>query len=151
MLAGFRQTANRLILLPKKWTILLAFVIGAMSALGQAPFHFFPLLWITFPLLVLLLDGAVPSFDDRGLSRVMPAFWIGYSFGFGYFVAGLWWLGSAFLVDADTFAWLLPLAVIGLPLFLAIFFGLATALARTFWQDGWGRVVMLAVSFCFFE
>ena len=151
MLAGFQQTANRLILLPKKWTLLLAFLIGAVSALGQAPFHFFPLLWITFPFLVLLLDGAAPAYGSRGLSRVMPAFWIGYSFGFGYFVAGLWWLGSAFLVDADTFAWLLPLAVVGLPLLLAVFFGLATALARAFWQDGWGRIVMLAVSLSFFE
>ncbi|MEP3233807.1 MAG: apolipoprotein N-acyltransferase [Hyphomicrobiales bacterium] len=151
MLASFRQTANRLILLPKKWTLLLALIIGAVSALGQAPFHFFPLLWITFPFLVLLLDGAVPSIESRGLSRIMPAFWIGYSFGFGYFVAGLWWLGSAFLVNAETFAWLLPLAVIGLPLLLALFFGLATAFARIFWQDGWGRVIILAASLSFFE
>lgn len=151
MLEGLRQTANRLILLPRKWTLLLALVIGALSALGQAPFHFFPLLWVTFPLLVLLLDGAVPSIESRGLSRLMPAFWVGYSFGFGYFVAGLWWLGSAFLVNAETFAWLLPLAVIGLPLLLALFFGLATALARGFWQDGWARVVVLAVSLGLFE
>ena len=151
MLEGLRQTANRLILLPRKWTLLLALVIGALSALGQAPFHFFPLLWITFPLLILILDGAVPSMESRGLSRLMPAFWVGYSFGFGYFVAGLWWLGSAFLVNAETFAWLLPLGVIGLPLLLALFFGLATAIARAFWQDGWARVVVLAISLGFFE
>jgi len=151
MLEGLRQTANRLILLPKKWTLLLALLIGALSALGQAPFHFFPLLWITFPLLVLLLDGAAPSLESSGLARIMPAFWIGYSFGFGYFVAGLWWLGSAFLVNAETFAWLLPLAVIGLPLLLALFFGFATAFSRAFWQDGWVRIVVLAVSLGFFE
>ncbi|MEP1444167.1 MAG: apolipoprotein N-acyltransferase [Hyphomicrobiales bacterium] len=151
MLEGLRQTANRLILLPRKWTLLLSFVIGALSALGQAPFHFFPLLWFTFPLLVLLLDGAVSSIESRGLSRLMPAFWVGYIFGFGYFVASLWWLGSAFLVNAETFAWLLPLAVIGLPLLLALFFGLATAIARIFWQDGWSRIVVLAISLGFFE
>lgn len=151
MLEQFRQAANRLILLPRKWVVLLAVLLGGLSALGLAPFHFFPILWITFPLLILLLDGAVASIDKQGLGRLMPAFWVGYGFGFGYFVAGLWWLGSAFLVNAETFAWLLPLAVIGLPLFLALFFGAATAVSRVFWQDGWARIVVLAVCFAFFE
>ena len=37
----------------------------------------------------------------------------GWWFGFGYFLAGLYWVGFAFLVDAKTFGWLLPFAVIG--------------------------------------
>ncbi len=37
----------------------------------------------------------------------------GWWFGFGYFLAGLYWIGLAFLVDAKTFGWLLPFAVIG--------------------------------------
>ena len=42
----------------------------------------------------------------------------GWWFGFGYFVAGLYWLGFAFLVDAKTFGWLLPFAVTALPVVL---------------------------------
>ena len=45
----------------------------------------------------------------------------GWWFGFGYFVAGLYWLGNALLVDAATYAWFLPFAVIGVPAGLAIF------------------------------
>ena len=55
----------------------------------------------------------------------------GWWFGFGYFVPGLYWIGYAFLVDAPTFAWLMPFAVLGLPAYLALFpafgFGLARA------------------------
>ena len=36
---------------------------------------------------------------------------IGWWFGFGYFLAGLFWVGEAFLVEAETFAVLLPFAV----------------------------------------
>ena len=42
-------------------------------------------------------------------------------FGFGYFVAGLYWVGYAFLVDAKTFGWLLPVAVAGLPAYLGLY------------------------------
>ena len=44
----------------------------------------------------------------------MAAATAGWWFGFGYFLAGLYWVGNAFLVDAKTFGWLLPFAVIGL-------------------------------------
>ena len=59
---------------------------------------------------------------ERGLlGRMRPAFATGWWFGFGYFVAGLWWLGNALLVDANGFAWALPLAVFGLPAVLRCF------------------------------
>ena len=45
----------------------------------------------------------------------------GWWFGLGYFVPGLYWIGYAFLVDAPTFAWLMPFAVLGLPAYLALF------------------------------
>lgn len=146
-----RHIADRLILLSGWPALFVASLAGAACALGLAPVHFFPVLWITFPVLVLLLDGAVAAPESRGLRRLIPAFWRGYWFGFGYFVAGLWWMGSAFLVNADAFAWLMPLAVIGLPAFLAIFFGLAAAFARSLWTDGWHRIAVLAASLALFE
>ena len=52
---------------------------------------------------------------DLRSGRLRP-FAAGWCFGFGYFLAGLWWIGAAFLVEADSFAWALPLAVVGIPL-----------------------------------
>ena len=43
------------------------------------------------------------------------AFEIGWWWGFGYFVAGLWWLGAAFLIEPDEFAWALPFGVVASP------------------------------------
>ena len=143
--------AGRIILLTHWRRALVAFTAGAIGALTLAPLDFFPAGFIAFTLLVWLLDGALAR-PGLGKWRAQgPAFWVGWWFGFGYFVAGLWWIGAAVLVDAANFAWALPLAVLGLPAILAIFFGLATALAHTLWRDGLSRLFILAASFGLFE
>ena len=124
----------------------IALFAGALSALAQAPFFAFPLLWLTFPVFVWLLDGSVATAKRGGARRFWPAFSAGWWFGFGYFLAGLWWIGAAFLVDAKQFAWLLPLAVIALPAGLALFWGLAAAVAQLFWRDDWRRILALAAA-----
>ncbi|TIT01385.1 MAG: apolipoprotein N-acyltransferase, partial [Mesorhizobium sp.] len=78
--------------------------------------------------------------SDGWFWRLRPAFAIGWWFGFGYFLAGLWWIGSALLVEADSFAWALPFAVVGIPLALAFFYGFATAVARLLWSNDIGRI-----------
>jgi apolipoprotein N-acyltransferase len=120
----------------------IAFVAGAVSALAMAPVHFWPLLFVTFPLLVWLIDGAAAA-RWRGAAA---GFLIGWWFGFGYFIAGLYWVGYAFLVDAKTFGWLLPFAVTALPAGLAVFTGLGVALARVLWTPGALRVLTLAAA-----
>jgi apolipoprotein N-acyltransferase len=119
----------------------IAFTAGAVSALAMAPFNAWPVLFLTFPILVFLIDGVA----SRGWSGLVAAADIGWCFGFGYFFAGLYWLGYAFLVDAATFGWLLPFAVIGLPAILAIYTAIGIALARLLWQRGAVRILALAV------
>ena len=46
---------------------------------------------------------------------------------------GLWWLGAAFLVEADQFAWALPFGVLGLPAVLALFSGLRLRARAPLW------------------
>jgi apolipoprotein N-acyltransferase len=141
------RLAGRIMLLwgfPRAAITILA---GAIGALALPPFGFFATLFISFTLLVWLLDGITSDPDSGWFGRFRSAFWIGWLFGFGYFVAGLWWLGNALLVEADEFAWALPLAVLGLPAYLAIFYGLSAAVARLFWSDGMGRLAALAFSF----
>jgi apolipoprotein N-acyltransferase len=89
----------------------------------------------------LLIDGIA----SRGWNGLIAAADIGWWFGFGYFLAGLYWLGYAFLVDAATFGWLLPFAVLGLPAILAIYTALGVVLARLLWQRGATRILALAV------
>ncbi len=111
---------------------LIAFVAGALSALALAPFNAWPMMFITIPVLVWLVDGSTAG----RWSGAWTAAIAGWCFGFGYFVAGLYWVGYAFLVDAKTFGWLLPVAVAGLPAYLAIYTGLGLAAARLIWVRG---------------
>jgi apolipoprotein N-acyltransferase len=121
---------------------LIALAAGAVSALAMAPFNAWPVLFVTFPVAVWLIDGAAAG-KRRGVpAAAMSGFW----FGLGYFVPGLYWIGSAFLVDAPTFAWLMPFAVLGLPAYLALFPALGFALARLIWTRDASRVLALAVS-----
>lgn len=120
----------------------IAFLAGAASSLAMAPFNAWPILFITFPIAVWLIDGA-----SAGKRRGIPAAAIaGWWFGFGYFVPGLYWIGYAFLVDADTFAWLLPFAICGLPAYLALFTAFGFALARLLWSPNALRILALAIS-----
>src|SRR5207245_9906370 len=52
--------------------------------------------FLSFPVLVWLIDGC----GTGPLGGLLAAAGIGWWFGFGYFLAGLYWIGNAFLVDA---------------------------------------------------
>ncbi len=116
---------------------------GALSVLSLAPFFLWPVLFITLPHLVWLIDSVDKKLPAR--SRAVSAAWIGWLFGFGYFSAGLFWVGEAFLVAADDFLWALPFAVTLLPAGLALFFAAAVGAARFLWFPGIARILVVAV------
>jgi apolipoprotein N-acyltransferase len=126
-----------------------AFLAGSLSVLAMPPLFLWPVLFLTLPVLVWLIDGSEPAAGaTRSFRRGAPAraFAAGWWFGFGYFVFGLFWIGEAFLVEAEKFAWLLPFAVTLLPAGLALFMGLATGVARLKWPPGVARVIVLALA-----
>jgi apolipoprotein N-acyltransferase len=128
---------------------LAALVAGVGSVLALAPFFFWPILWVTLPALVWLLDGAIVHAEPAGRwyrRPVVAAAAVGWWFGFGYFLAGLFWIGEAFLVEGGRFALLMPLAVLAMPAGLALFYAGATALASAAWRPGGARVLALALA-----
>ena len=94
-----------------------ALALGATAALALPPFHVLPALIIAFTGLVWLLDGCTSKRGAVGL---------GWCFGYGQFVVGLYWTGNALLTDAERFSWMVPFAVLGLPAILALFPAAAT-------------------------
>lgn len=118
---------------------LAAFAAGAAAALAQAPFYVLPLMAVGYSVLTLLVDGA-----RAGPRPARAGFAAGWFFGFGYFLVGLYWVAYSFLVQAEEFAWMAPIAVAGLPAFLALFTGGAAALAARSKAAGWRRVCALA-------
>lgn len=113
---------------------LLAAALGAVAALGLAPFD----LWfLTLPALVAL---SWLFLQTRGWRQ---AAWLGWSFGLGYFALGLMWIVEPFLVDIRRHGWMAPFGLIfmagGLALFWAAGFGAARAVGR----GPWARVLAL--------
>ena len=122
----------------------LAFAAGALGALAMPPFGFLPALAVSLTIAVWLIDGAAAGRRLRSVATLASAAVAGWWWGFGYFLAGLWWLGAAFLVEADEFAWALPFGVLGLPAVLAAFPALGFALSRALWSPGAARVFAFA-------
>jgi apolipoprotein N-acyltransferase len=138
----FTRLAHTIVLAWGWRRILIAFLAGASTALALPPLNIWPVPFLTFPILVWLVDGAAAG----RLGGVLAAASAGWWFGFGYFLAGLYWVGHAFLVDAKTFGWLLPFAVIALPAGMAVYTALGLALARLMWTRGATRLLALAVA-----
>ncbi|MEM1306842.1 MAG: apolipoprotein N-acyltransferase, partial [Pseudomonadota bacterium] len=91
-----------------------------------------PILWLTCPILLVLIRRAPFADDADGSRPLLAGFTAAWAFGFGFHLVGLHWIGHAFLVQADVFAWALPFAVTLMPAGLALFFGAAgVAIAAT--------------------
>ena len=117
--------------------LLLASAGGAICALSLPPLDWWPALLLGFPLLVCLIDGLAGEPRRR-------AFWVGWFFGLGYFAIAFYWIGAAFLVEADTYLWMMPFMVGGLAGGMAIYWGLAVLLGRLIWSGGFSRLLLLA-------
>ena len=125
---------------------LLAAFAGAISVLAFAPLHVWPVLFLSFGLLVWLLDGCHAGHARLG-TRLRCATLIGFWFGFGYFLTGLYWTAEAFLVEPWRHGWLIPFAMTGLAGGMALFYAAAAALAAILWRPGAARVFAVAIAF----
>ncbi len=137
--------ASRFIVLWGWRRLLVAFVAGLLAALALPPFNLFPVLLLSLPVLVWLIDGTTPGLRWGRLAAIGAAAGVGWAFGFGYFLLGLYWVGAAFLVEADIFGWMMPFAVVALPAGLAVFTAAGMAIARSLWGSGPRRIFAFAV------
>lgn len=104
---------------------------GALSTLAHAPFFAWPILFLTLPILFWAIEALASG--ARPQSRRSAA-WRGLLFAFGYFFTGLYWVGEAFLVEAEIFAWLLPFAITLLPFAMSLYWAAAAFLTHLLWE-----------------
>ncbi len=119
----------------------MALAAGAVLVLALPPYSILPFALIAFAVLVIML---------RGTSWPI-AFRLGYLFGLGQFVPGLFWITESFQVEADRFGWLALPAVLGLAALLAVFPAVACALAARMDRAGLPLALSLATSWTGFE
>ncbi|NBV06154.1 MAG: apolipoprotein N-acyltransferase [Proteobacteria bacterium] len=93
----------------------LAICAGVLINLAFAPLNFFPAVFISLSLFYFLLEKKHSN---------KTVFFIGWCYGFGYFLAGVYWISIALLVDAQSFAWLIPFALTLIPAALALYFAM---------------------------
>ena len=123
-------------------SFLLAFVLGALIAAALPPLNLIFLLPVSFTGLLWILSAAKTR---------RQAFLAGWWFGWGQFIAGLYWIGVAFTVDAKTHALLMPLPVLVLPAFLAILSGFATLVTHMSGAKSLARIFIFSGAWIAFE
>ena len=94
-------------------------LLGALSSLSLPPYNFFIINFITFSLFFVYL------FKKKELINSNHKFLYGWLFGFGYFLSNLYWISFSLKFD-ENFKFLIPFALILIPAFLAIFYGVVT-------------------------
>ncbi len=111
-----------------------AAALGALAAAALPPFYLVPVLLVAVPGLLSLI-GAAP--------RARTAFRVGFWFGFGHHLFGLYWITDAILLKAAEYWWFVPIAVPGLSALLAVFIALP-CVAAWYARAGWRRAFILA-------
>ena len=103
-------------------------LLGAVSSYSLPPYNYFIINFISFSLFFIFLFN-----KKKQLSNNKSFFKYGWYFGFGYFLFSLYWVVISLTFD-HSFKFLIPLAIILLPSFLAIFYGLMTYLFSIFYS-----------------
>ncbi|TCH98619.1 apolipoprotein N-acyltransferase [Roseococcus sp. SYP-B2431] len=113
---------------------LTAFLLGLASVLALPPVYAVPVLLFTIPAFLTLIGRA---------TSWRQAAWLGLLYGFGYNLAGFYWVTHAILTDVAKFFWLVPIAAPGLALPMAVYTILPAVFA---WRvgPGWPRVIGFA-------
>lgn len=104
---------------------LLVALAGAVSATALPPVGAIP----------AIAGVAVLAWAARVAETGRGAAFAGWLWGFGFHVAGLYWISNALLVEGGH-KWLIPFAAAGLPAFLGLFTAAAVWAARRLARDG---------------
>ncbi len=108
-----KLTKNKFFLFP--FTLLL----GAVSSFSLPPYNLFYINFLTFNFFFIFLVR------NQILKNKIDYFSYGWFFGFGYFISSLYWITISLTFDSN-FTILIPIALIIIPSFLAIFFAIPT-------------------------
>ncbi len=107
----------------KAHLILICFLLGILTSFSLPPYNLVFINFLTLPALLYILVNYV--------DRKIISFFAGWVFGFGYFISNLYWIINSMKFDVN-FKFFIPFALILIPLFLGIFYGLVTFLCNFF-------------------
>ena len=121
----------------------IAFGLGALLTLTMPPIGFFPLALISICGFIWMAQGA---------PNMWRALWLGWAYGAGFFITGLYWVSVALFVDIASFGWVLPLSLIVGPAVLALYtYALIPVIAHRFRHDAVLHALVFATAWAAIE
>ncbi|MEK9918332.1 MAG: apolipoprotein N-acyltransferase [Pelagibacteraceae bacterium] len=128
------------------------FLLGASTVFSFQPFNFNFINFLVIPILFLITYYVQKK--SRNTFRKKPyllnLFFIGYFFGIGFFFTGVYWISHSLTFD-ESFKFLIPVSIIGLPIFLGIFFGVGNLLVGPFLSRNFLSVILFSGSLAFID
>ena len=99
--------------------ILILSTLGALTSFSLPPFNFFVVNFFTFSFFFIFLFKKLTTQSSKKF------FFYGWLFGFWYFLTNIYWITISLTFD-ENFNFLIPVALIIIPAFLGLFYGIAT-------------------------
>ncbi len=123
-------------------------ILGALSVLSFQPFNIFFVNFLILPSLFWLIFYVKKK--SKNIYRKKPflknLFFLGTSFGFGFFLFNLYWIVYSMTFD-DSFRIFIPFGLILIPLFLSIFFSVPIIISGYFINDKLSSIFFISFLF----
>ncbi len=124
-----------------KLNYILIYISGAIATFSIPPVSFFPF--------IFCIGFGIYSINYS--NKLAKTFIAGWFLGFGWFSFGLYWIGSAFIVADKYHIYMMPIAIILLPSFLALFWGCACVIAKLLTKDKTFSIIYIIIFLSLFE
>ena len=110
----------------KLYYYLLPFLLGVITSFSLPPYNFLFINFFTFTTLLFILIKI-----QKKTNSIWLNFKIGWLFGIGYFLSNVYWIVYS-LTFEDIFKPFIPFALILIPSFLGLFYGVTTLVVSRF-------------------
>ena len=120
--------------------------LGGITSFSLPPYNYFIINFFTLSLFYIFIINY-----KKHLKKKIDYFKYGWLFGFGYFILSLYWIVISLTFD-QNFNFLIPIALILVPSFVAIFYGLPLYFFSYFKNfNNISLVLIFSVLLSFFE
>ena len=128
------------------------FLIGAVTILGFSPYNLTFINFFSFSVLLFLILEVKKKTQSKYRKKKSNRyfFYLGCAFGFGFFLFGNYWI-SISLTHDEMFKDFIPFALVLIPLFLSLFFGLAVLIVGPFSEKNISFILLFSLVFSIFE
>ncbi len=128
------------------------FLLGGITVLSFSPYNLTFINFFSFSTLLFIIlhikEKTQSKYRKKKNERYF--FYLGCSFGFGFFLLGNYWIAIS-LTHEEIFKDFIPYALILIPLFLSLFFGIAILIVGRFAEQKIFFIMLFSMVFSIFE